>query len=109
MGDLRTYLCACCGTKPIHATSVVSLPNLVAFAMLTTILDPAEGYDVREEENVSSHRVTIEARPRQMPNLSLTCLRTKPEWQQSILRFEIKSCGAPNTLHVRVHELPEEI
>lgn len=67
-----------------HATSVISLPNLVAFAMLTAILDPAEGHDVREIGNVS-HRVTIEAPAPADVQLTLNVLKNEARVAASIL------------------------
>lgn len=86
---------------------MVSLTNLVAFAILTTILDLAEGYDVREIGNVS-HRVTIEA-PAPAPadaQLALIVPKNEARVAASILD-SISSPVAHQTLHA--HGLPEEV
>lgn len=52
--------------------------------MLRTILDPAEGYDVREIGYVA-HRVTIEAPARADAQLTLTVLKIKARLETGIL------------------------
>lgn len=64
---------------------MVSLSSLVAtFAILTTIVDTAEGYDVREIGNVA-HRITIEAPARADAQLTLIVLKNKARLETSIL------------------------
>lgn len=76
---VRTSRC-----QTFHATSAVSLPNLVAFTMLRTILDAAEGYDAREIRNVA-HRLTIEAPAGADAQLTLIVLKNKARLETSIL------------------------
>lgn len=84
---------------------MVSLTNLVAFAILTTILDLAEGYDVREIGNIS-HRVTIEAPAPADAQLALIIPKNEARVAASILDSS-SSPVAHQTLHA--HGLSEEV